>query len=334
MKTILVTGGAGFLGSHVAEQLFRNGHRCIVFDNLSGGTPDNIPVSATFINGDIRDEAAVNKLFAHFRFDAVVHCAAFASENLSHNCRLHTYSSIVHGSAVLVNAAVNHGVELFVSMSSIAVYGHRRPPFIEADPPTPGDPYGAAKACMEFDLRAASDNFVLKHVIFRPHNVIGVRQSLEDSTRNVASIFIRQALTGKSFTVFGDGSQTRAFSAVGKVAAIIAASVDRPEAWNRTFNVGGDRIMSVMRLAYIVAEAAGVDVAVDILPARNEVKHAHSYHGEVNAVFPELAALPDSIEDTIAEMVAEARKMPLGKTKPLPRIEIARNLPESWKSQT
>jgi len=334
VKTILVTGGAGFLGSHIAERLIAAGHRVVILDNLAGGDEANIPQGANFIFGDVTDESRVIHLFGKIRFDAVVHCAAFASENLSHNCRLHTFRSIVLGSGILVNAAVNHGVELFVSMSSIAIYGDRKPPFTESDPALPCDPYGAAKACAEYDLRGATKNFGMNHLIFRPHNIIGTRQSLADSTRNVASIFIRQALSGQAFTIFGDGQQTRAFSPVNKVAAIIAASVDRKETWNQTFNIGGDSVMSVNRLAYVVAEKAGLDEAnCEYLPARNETMHAHSSHDLVKQFFPDLALMPESIEDTVAEMVAEARKAPLPKLKRLPRIEVIKNLPEIWKSQ-
>lgn len=333
MKTILVSGGAGFIGSHIAEALLRAGHRVVILDNLQGGDERNVPHGANFIFGDITDEACVARIFEHIRIHAVVHGAAFASENLSNHVGLHTHRSIVIGTQVLLNAAVNHGCEAFVNLSSIAVYGEQIPPFVESVPPTPLDFYGAAKACAESCVKAATLHFGMPHVIFRPHNVIGTKQSLADSTRNVASIFIRQALSGKSFTVFGDGNQTRAFSPVSKVAAIIAASVDRPSTWNQTFNVGGDRVMTVMRLAYVVAEKAGVDVNVDLLPARKEVAHAHSYHEAVRLAFPDLAELPESIEETIAEMIAEAKLRPLPKVKRLPRIEVAKNLNPAWTFQ-
>lgn len=328
MKTVLVTGGAGFVGAWVAEHLLKNGHRVVILDNLSGGEERNVPDGANFIFGDITDEAGVERLFAHIKFHAIVHAAAFASENLSNRVGLHTHRSIVVGTQILLNAAVNHGVAVFVNLSSIAVYGHQIPPFVETASPAPADLYGAAKACAEYSVKAMREHFDLNYVTFRPHNLIGRKQSLADSTRNVASIFVRQALTGKSFTIFGDGSQTRAFSPVGKVAAIIAASVDRPDTWNSTFNVGGDRVMSVMRLAYVVAEKAGVDVAVDLLPARIEVAHAHSFHAAAKKAFPDLAALPESIDETITEMIDEARRSSLPPIKPIPRIEIP------WKSQS
>lgn len=333
MSIVLVTGVAGFLGSHVADHLIAAGHTVVGIDNLSGGVELNVPPGVRFIRMDVRDEGAVARLFGHIKIEAVIHCAAFAAEVLSHNCRIYTYQSIVLGSAVLVNAAVNHGVKVFVAMSSIGVYGHQVPPFVESVPPSPIDPYGIAKATMEADIKAAREQFGLNYVIFRPHNIIGTRQNLADKTRNVASIFIRQALSGQSFSIFGDGNQSRGFSPVKKVASIIAASVDRPGVWNQTFNVGGDRVMTVMRLAYTVAQKAGVDVNVDLLPARNEVVHAHSLHDKVKEAFPDLANADESIEDTILEMITEARKADLPPMAALPRIEIQKNLPDVWKSQ-
>lgn len=331
MKKILITGVAGFLGSHIADQLLRDGHEVFGIDNYAGGYEENIPKGVTHWEKDITDEAAVNRLFEHIHFDAVIHCAAFAAENLSHNCRLHTYRSIVVGSAILLNAAVNNGVKVFISMSSIAVYGDNQPPFRESTILRPCDPYGAAKACMEADLRAAHKQFGINYVIFRPHNIIGVRQSLADSTRNVASIFIRQALTGKPLTIFGDGKQTRAFSPVTKVARIIAASSLRPETWNCTYNVGGDQVMTVEELAHLVIEKAQVSFNIMKLPPRNEVKHAHCDHSNVRGAFPDMAAETDSIDGTISQMIEEVRGKPFSDIQPLPRIEIDKNLPEVWR---
>lgn len=327
MKTVLVTGGAGFLGSHISEHLLRAGHRVIVIDSLEGGTEDNVPEGARFIKMDICDEAAVNRLFGHISFQTIVHCAAFASENLSHWCRLHTYRSIVMGSATLVNAAVNQGTELFVEMSSIAVYGNQIPPFKESTRLCPQDPYGAAKLAAEYDLQAAQHQFGLNGIIFRPHNLIGRRQSLADVTRNVASIFIRQALSGQALTIYGDGSQTRSWSPVSSVARVIAASVDRPETWNRSYNIGGEKVITVLELAAMVSNVCGVSLNIELLPERKEAKHAFSDHGRLKDFFPGLAYEDETIESCLCDMVDEAKKRPLPPLKPTPRIEIRKNSP-------
>lgn len=327
MKTILVTGGAGFLGSHVAEHLLRAGHRVAIIDSLEGGTEDNVPVGAHFMRMDICDEAAINRLFGHIKFDAIVHCAAWASENLSHWCRLHAYRSIVQGSATLVNAAVNQGTELFVEMSSIAVYGGQATPFKESTRLCPQDPYGAAKLAAEYDLQAAQHQFGLNGIVFRPHNLIGRRQSLADTTRNVASIFIRQALSGQALTVYGDGSQTRSWSPVSSVARVIAASVDRPETWNKSYNIGGEKVITVLELAAMVSNICGVSLNIELLPERKEAKHAFSDHGRLKDFFPGLAYEDETIESCLCDMVDEAKKRPLPPLKPTPRIEIRKNSP-------
>lgn len=335
MKTVLISGGAGFLGSHVAERVMRNGHQVIVIDDLSGGIEENVPKGARFIRMDICDEGAINRLFSHIHFDAVIHCAAFASENLSHNVRAFTYKNIVLGSANITNAAVNFGVPLVVSMSSIAVYGAQEPPFVEAMHPAAIDPYGCAKVCMESDLKAARDMFGANYVIFRPHNIIGVRQSLADSTRNVASIFTRQCIEFNPMTVYGDGTQSRGFSPVADVAEVIAACIDRPDTWNETYNIGGDKIMTVVELAAMIGAIAvelGVtnNPVVTHLPERHEVKHANSDHSKVRSKFPDLFVSQTDIRLTLVEMMKEAMVRELPAVKPLPPIEIQKNLNPAW----
>lgn len=337
MKTILVTGIAGFLGSHVAALLLKAGHTVYGFDDYSGGHYGNVPKGVSFfMKGDVSNRGDVGAVFAGSKqIDAVIHCAAFASEGLSHHVRRHTYNSIVMGSANLVNACVNRGVPLMVSMSSIAVYGEQKPPFMELTHPQPIDPYGAAKLCMEMDLIAASRHFPdFNAIIFRPHNIIGVRQNLQDRTRNVASIFIRQALLGQPLTIFGSGLQTRAWSPVSQVASVIAASIEdfyRP-AQNEIFNIGGSQVMSVLSLAKLVHEAVGLDTGLKMLPSRDEVEHAYSDQSKVRQHFPQHFNNPESIERCLEAMVHEARSRSIAELQAMPPIEITQNLPSVWKS--
>ena len=123
MGNILVTGGAGFIGSHVTEELVKHGHRVIVLDDLSGGFIDNLVKDAEFIQGNINDVGLVNKLFEQERFDYVYHLAAYAAEGLSHFIKRFNYNNNLIGSVNLINAAINTKVKCFVFTSSIAVYG-------------------------------------------------------------------------------------------------------------------------------------------------------------------------------------------------------------------
>ena len=194
--TSLVTGAAGFIGSHVTDALLAMGHAVVALDDLSGGFPENVDARATFVEGSILDVALVDRLFAEHRFDYVFHLAAYAAEGLSHFIKRFNYTNNLIGSVNLINAAINTGtVRTFVFTSSIAVYGRNQVPMHEDLVPAPEDPYGVAKYAVELELRASATMFGLPFVIFRPHNVYGERQNIGDRYRNVVGIFMNQLLT-------------------------------------------------------------------------------------------------------------------------------------------
>ena len=148
MSKVLVTGGAGFIGSHVADALLARGHEVTVLDDLSGGFEDNVPRGATFVQGSVTDHALVDRAFAEGAFDYVYHLAAYAAEGLSHFIRRFNYTNNVIGSVNLINAAVNTGVAGFVFASSIAVYGsQRRAARDGADAAPPGGSVRHREAC-------------------------------------------------------------------------------------------------------------------------------------------------------------------------------------------
>jgi len=215
---MLVTGGAGFIGSHIAEILAHEGHDVMVLDDLSGGFSENIPKNTTFIEGSITDYEFVISLFKRNRFDYVYHLAAYAAEGLSFFIKRFNYENNLIGSVNLINASVNHGVKCFVFASSIAVYGQSKPPFVEEMTPHPEDPYGISKYAVELDLHVSKMMWDLNYIIFRAHNVFGEHQNIGDKYRNVIGIFLNQIMQGKKLTVFGDGGQKRAFSYISDVA--------------------------------------------------------------------------------------------------------------------
>jgi UDP-glucose 4-epimerase len=326
--TSLVTGGAGFIGSHIARECLRAGHRVVVLDDLSGGFRDHVPEGAEFVEGSVTDAGLLKTLFDRLQFDYVYHLAAYAAEGLSHFIRRFNYTNNVVGSVNLINEAVKHGVRRFVFTSSIAVYGRGQLPMREEMTPAPEDPYGIAKYAVEMDLRAAHEMFGLDYVVFRPHNVYGENQNIGDRYRNVIGIFMNQIMQGKAMTIFGDGEQTRAFSHVDEVARHIARSVELTETRNEIFNVGADRPYSVRHLATVVAKAFGVESRMEFLPARKEVLHAFSDHAKANRVFGASAAV--GLEEGIARMAAWARKVGARQSREFEAIEIERNLPVGW----
>ncbi|WP_405678388.1 NAD-dependent epimerase/dehydratase family protein [Streptomyces sp. NBC_01511] len=326
----LVTGGAGFIGSHVARELLAAGHRVIVLDDLSGGVRGNVPAGAEFRHGSVCDPEVVDSLFAAHRVDYVFHLAAYAAEGLSHFIKRFNYMNNVLGSVNLINAAINAGtVKCFVFTSSIAVYGANQLPMSEELTPAPEDPYGIAKLCVEQELKVTHEMFGLPYIVFRPHNVYGEYQNIGDRYRNVIGIFMNQVLRGEELTVFGDGEQTRAFSYIKDVAPVIARSVDTPAAYNEVFNVGGDHVYSVNRIATAVCEAMGVEPRVNHLVERHEVRDAYASHERAHKVFgaPEV---PVGLEEGIARMAAWVRKVGPQEPSVFSGIEVVRKLPPSW----
>jgi UDP-glucose 4-epimerase len=328
MSQALVTGAAGFIGSHVARHLLALGMDVTALDDLSGGFRDNVPAGARFVQMSVTDYEGLKRLFEANRFDYVYHLAAYAAEGLSHFIRRYNYETNLIGSVNLINLSVLHGVKCFVFTSSIAVYGTNQLPMTEDLLPRPEDPYGISKYAVELDLAAAHHQFGLNYIIFRPHNVYGEHQNIGDKYRNVIGIFMNQALQGLPLTIFGDGQQTRAFSYIDDVAPVIARSVLNPPAYGQVFNVGGDQPYTVNELALAVCEVMGVSPNLRYLPARKEVQHAYASHDKVRAFF-ELPP-PTDLRTGLARMAAWVRQVGSRQTKDFAHIEVPIGLPAGW----
>ena len=324
--TSLVTGGAGFIGCHVARSLLAREHRVLVIDDLSGGFESNIPHGAEFERRSVTDD--LDSLFQQFKPDIVYHLAAYAAEGLSHFIKRFNYNNNLIGSVNLINAAINHNVKCFVFTSSIAVYGAGQSPMSEDMIPVPEDSYGISKLAVEQELRVSHEMFGLDYVVFRPHNVYGERQNIGDRYRNVVGIFMNQLLRGEPMTIFGDGTQQRAFTHIDDVAPIIAASVDFPAARNQIFNVGADVPHTVNELADVVAQAIGKPSKVNHLDARNEVKIAFSDHSKAERVFGKRTKT--TLSEGVHAMAAWVREHGARESCIFEGIEVLRNMPPSW----
>lgn len=324
----LVTGGAGFIGSHIAHHCLEQGHAVIVLDDLSGGFADQVPAGAELIVGSVTDAGLVADLFRRHRFDYVYHLAAYAAEGLSHFIRRFNYQTNLIGSVNLINEAVKNGTRCFVFTSSIAVYGKGQLPMTEEMAPQPEDPYGVSKYAVELDLAAAFHMFGLHYIVFRPHNVYGEHQNLGDPYRNVLGIFMNQIMNGRPLTVFGDGEQTRAFSHIDDVAPHIARSVNIEQAYNQVFNIGADQPYTVNHLAKVVMAAFGVNAPIEHLPAREEVYQAYSNHEKAARLLNARARI--GLEEGVRRMAAWARQAGSRKSKLFSDVEVSQNLPPSW----
>ncbi len=324
----LVTGGAGFLGAHVTKELLEYGHEVLVLDDLSGGFIENVDPKVNFTEGSITDHALINKIFDEYKIDYVYHLAAYAAEGLSHFIKRFNYMNNLIGSVNLINESVKHKIKCFVFTSSIAVYGQGQLPMKEVMIPQPEDPYGIAKLAVELELKVTKEMFGLDYIIFRPHNVYGEYQNIGDKYRNVLGIFMNQLLQNKPITIFGDGSQTRAFSYIGDIVPAIARCVDTPEAHNEIFNIGAEKDYTVKELAGIIMQTLGIRSEIRYLPARNEVQHAYADHSKAKMIFKSLSTTP--LEDGVRKMANWVKSVGVRKTKVFDNIEITEKLPSVW----
>jgi UDP-glucose 4-epimerase len=329
MPRALVTGAAGFIGSHIADRCLALGMEVVATDDLSGGFRENVPAQATWVRGDLRDRGFVSGLWADFGpFDYVYHFGAYAAEGLSHFIRAYNYTTNLVASVHLINEAVKGKLRCFVFASSIAVYGKGQLPMTEEMVPQPEDPYGISKYAVELDLEAAHRMFGMNYVVFRPHNVYGERQNIADKYRNVIGIFMNQVLHEQPMTVFGDGLQTRAFSHVDDVAPVIARAPLVPAAMNQVFNIGADTPYTVLQLTEEIAAAFGKPCRVEHIPARNEVVHAFSDHAKIRRVFD--TPPPIDLRTGIRRMADWVRSCGPATPVRFSDIEIRYKLPTGW----
>ena len=321
----LVTGGAGFIGSHVVKRLLDEGHEVSVIDDFSGGYKRNLDPDATIWPWDLTVPEYVDLAFDLAKPELVIHCAAYAAEGLSHWMRRYCVTQNLVSWANIANAAARHEVRRVVALSSMSVYGSNQTPFSEDLTPAPEDPYGATKAAMEADLKALGAVQGTEWIIVRPHNVYGPGQNLSDPYRNVVAIFMRQALSKMPLTLFGDGSQVRAFSYIDDVAEAIA-TLATGEKHGYIVNVGGEEPIPIHELARRVIAATGPAEVIH-LPPRCEVRDAWCRHDVLRSVLGEWE--PTDMTEGLGRMAAWAKTLEIG---PLRRYdyEVTRNLYAAW----
>ncbi len=326
-KKVLVTGGAGFMGSWLVDNLVESGHEVVSADNFLGGKEENINPACEFVKADLIRRQEVGPLVKGV--DLIFHLAAYAAEGQS----IFSPISINEINLVPMNnllvEAVNNNVQRFVFTSSMAVYGQQKPPFSEKLPRKPEDPYGAAKAYCENMLEIFSQIHNFEHVIIRPHNVYGPRQNIADPYRNVLGIWINRIMRGKSPIIYGDGKQTRAFSYIDDVTPAIANAGSSPKAKGQIINVGNDRPTAVGKACSLVLNVMGSEFKPQYEKARpGEVKHAHcTVQKSIDLLGYKTR---HSLKDGLAKMVEWARNVgPQQPTYTLP-LEITKGAPRVW----
>jgi UDP-glucose 4-epimerase len=250
MKSVLVTGGAGFIGSHLCEGLLARGYKVRVLDSLIYGRRDWVPGSCELIEGDIRDPAASRRAAAGM--DGVFHCAAMSRSGPSQNQIDVCTQSNITGTQNMLLAARDAGVRRFLYSGSSTCYGNRTPPHRESDPPDLLNIYGLTKRVGEQYCLLFDEGFDLPCVVLRYFSVYGPRQPETGPYALVLGIFLRRHAQGMPLEIHGDGAQRRDFVHVRDVvAANIAAYESRLR--GEVFNVGSGTSVSVKQLADMIS---------------------------------------------------------------------------------
>ena len=273
-KTVLVTGAAGFLGSHICKELLNRQYEVKGVDNLIGGDKDNIPFLKTFYKADCADFKTMLKVTEGI--DVLYHCAATAHEGLSVFSPYTITQNNIMATVGVATAAIQNGVKRIIYCSSMARYGDQQSPFTEDMPTKPVDPYGISKVAGEEILKTLCKVHGVELVIAVPHNIIGPNQKYDDPFRNAVSIFINRMLQGNPPIIYGDGLQTRCFSYVDDCLSSLLKMIDEPSVVGQVINIGPDEeFVTIKEVAETCANLTGFNGAFVYVPDRpQEVKHA------------------------------------------------------------
>ena len=292
---ILITGGAGFIGSHLAERLLLAGTQVRVLDNLSTGKRDNLPSqhrSLDFVQGDIREKKTVSDCVRGM--DAVVHLAAVASVQASIDQPMETHQTNFDGTLNLLEASRIHGVKRLLYASSAAIYGDAATaPVSEETVPNPLSPYAVDKLSGEYYLRYYFNKFGLPATAFRFFNIYGPRQDPSSPYSGVISIFVNCLQRNRPVTLFGDGSQTRDFVYVADLADLLARAVHGQEGIGGVFNVGTGKRHSLLQLLDCLEKLSGRKIGRQHEAARlGDIEHSCADVSRLKQVFGGAPAMP------------------------------------------
>ena len=329
---VLVTGAAGFLGSHLAEKLASNGDTVVGIDNMQGGYSDNVPKNIKFHKIDCCDLKKVKEVMKGI--EIVYHCAATAHEGLSVFSPFEIGKNNYLASISVFSAAISRKVKRIIFCSSMARYGSQKTPFTEDMQPKPVDPYGISKVASEDLLKNLCDLNNIEWVIAVPHNIIGPRQKYDDPYRNVVSIMLNRILQKQSPIIYGDGEQKRCFSYIEDCLSCLIPMLDQKNLNRQIINIGPDEeFVTINKVAEICTNLTGVNLKPIYKKDRpREVKHALCSSDKARKFldYKTKTSLDDGIKKTY-EYIKQRGVRPFDYNI---ELEIKNELtPETWKNK-
>jgi len=282
-KNILVTGGAGFIGSHIVDKLIDKKYKVIVLDNLSTGLKKYLNPKAQFIKGDVRKISDIEKIFKNNSVDAVLHIAGQPSIITSFTNPEADFATNFTGTVNMINLSLKYKVKRFLYASSMTVYGRaKKLPIKEEDPTVPINYYGVAKYAAERFLHITAEKHTGKTPFnvtsLRMFNVYGPRQSLTNPYQGVLAFFIGNVLRGEPITIYGDGKQSRDFAYIDDIAKIWVTTIENKKSFGKVFNISFGRETSIKVLAHEVIKACGYD------PSKYKIVHKEKRPGDANSI--------------------------------------------------
>ena len=332
MKKILITGVAGLLGSRLSDWIIDNtNYEVIGIDDLSGGFIDNINPKVKFYKFNLTNLKKLKDVFQKEDIEIVYHFAAYAAEGLSPFIRKFNYENNIIASSNLITCSIEYSIKRFVFASSMAVYGNKyEPPFHEDLLQAPIDPYGIAKYAVEMDLKIASQQHGLNYTIVRPHNFYGINQNIWDKYRNVLGIWMYQILNKDYPTIFGNGSQVRAFSYVDDSLIPFWNASQNDNCKGEIINLGGTKEYSISDACNILINVTGQNIKPVFLEPRHESKYAW-------ATWDKSVELLDfkhkvELEEGTTKMWEWAKKQPNRKRYVWPEYELNKGIYDYWKN--
>lgn len=337
MSKILVTGAAGFMGSHLVDSLLEIGHDVYGVDDLSWGYIENVNKDSKFTQLDLQDRIKTENYINDLKPEYIFHLAADATEGRSQFTPINSTQRNYGAYLNLLVPAIRNRMKKMILTSSMSVYGKQQAPFSEDMERRPEDIYAIAKSGMEHATEILSDVHKFEYTIIRPHNVYGPRQNLADPYRNVIAIFINCLLQNKNFYIYGDGNQKRAFSYIDDFTPYIIKAGFETQANGEIFNIGPVQEYTINELSDVVLNIFFPEGNVpehlkpkylplrprEVMDAWCTVKKAEKLLGYKTTV---------TFEEGVGKMVEWAKTVGPVPFKYLDNLElVSENTPKIWK---